>query len=416
MKILFVVPYVPDLIRVRPYNLITHLAGRGNEITLVTLYSSEDEKAELAQLKEACAAIHAFPLTRSRSLLNSLLALPSALPLQSVYCWQPAMAAELRQLAGSCRFDVVHVEHLRGARFGLEVLAAQGVQSARERHPLPVVWDSVDCISMLFKQAAHHSKRRFFRWVTRFDLRRTSRYEGRLVNQFDKVLVTSKNDRTALMSLAPLGTPEDQVVVLPNGVDVDYFAPPQQTTAREDATLVISGKMSYHANVTMSLKFVEETMPIIWQRKKDARLVLVGKDPAPELRGLAKNPAIEVTGTVEDIRPYLHRATLAVAPITYGAGIQNKVLEAMACGLPVVTSPQAVSALAVTPGQDLIVANGPEDFANAVVALLDDPALRSRIGQAGRRYVEKQHLWANIAARLEEVYDEVIQGSRLTNE
>ncbi|HMN60001.1 MAG TPA: glycosyltransferase, partial [Anaerolinea sp.] len=134
----------------------------------------------------------------------------------------------------------------------------------------------------------------------------------------------------------------------------------------------------------------------------------VGKDPTAELLSLGKNPAIQVTGTVDDIRPYLHKATLAVTPITYGAGIQNKVLEAMACGLPVVSSPQAVSALGVNPGQDLIVANNPEEFASAVVTLLDDPGLRARIGQAGRRYVEQDHLWVNIAAQLEEVYDEII--------
>ena len=111
--------------------------------------------------------------------------------------------------------------------------------------------------------------------------------------------------------------------------------------------------------------------------------MLVGKDPTPELVNLGKNPAIQVTGTVEDIRPYLHKATMAVTPITYGAGIQNKVLEAMACGLPVVSSPQAVSALTVNPGQDLLVAEDPDEFANAVVSLLDDPGLRSQ-ARAGR--------------------------------
>jgi glycosyltransferase involved in cell wall biosynthesis len=158
----------------------------------------------------------------------------------------------------------------------------------------------------------------------------------------------------------------------------------------------------------MSLNFVQETLPIIWARRPDVKLVLVGKDPAPELIDLGKNPSIQITGTVDDIRPYLHRATMAVTPITYGAGIQNKVLEAMACGLPVVSSPQAVSALAVKPGQDLIVAKDPEEFANAVVNLLDDPGLRSRLGQAGRCYVEQDHLWVRIAAQLEEVYNEVI--------
>jgi glycosyltransferase involved in cell wall biosynthesis len=311
-------------------------------------------------------------------------------------------------LQGSERFDVVHIEHLRGAKYGLDLknrALTKAVHGKKARPP--IVWDSVDCISMLFKQASGQSKKRINRWITRFELSRTGSYEGRLVNQFERVLVTSRNDRDALMNLAPAGTAQNQIRVLPNGVDSDYFLPPNGSVEKEPATLVISGKMSYHANVTMSMNFVNETLPIIWSRRPDVKLVLVGKDPTQELMDLGKNPAIRVTGTVDDIRPYLHQATVAVTPITYGAGIQNKVLEAMACGLPVVSSPQAVSALQVKPGEDLIVARDPEEFATAVISLLDDPGLRSRLGKAGRRYVEQDHLWVKIAAQLEEVYNEV---------
>jgi sugar transferase (PEP-CTERM/EpsH1 system associated) len=417
VKILFVVPYVPNLIRVRPFNLIVYLAALGHEITLATLFSSEEEKGDLECLRKYCKAIYAFELTRAESLTNSLLAVPSSLPLQSVFCWQPELAKcilELTKQPGS--FDVVHIEHLRGVKYGLALKARKStLNHGNKPSSLPIVWDSVDCISMLFSQAAGQSKKRLSRWLTRFELTRTGRYEGWLVNQFNRVLVTSKNDRNALMKLASEGTSDSQIKVLPNGVDVNYFNPPNNEITKDLASLVISGKMSYHANVTMSLKFIEETMPIIWSQRPDVKLVLVGKDPAPELRELARNPSIEVTGTVKDIRPYLYKATVAVTPITYGAGIQNKVLEAMACGLPVVSSPQAVSALEVKPGEDLIVANGSEEFANAVVALLDDSILRSKLGKAGRKYVEKQHLWVNIAAQLEEVYHEAIKNSRDSN-
>ncbi len=410
MKILFVVPYVPNLIRVRPYNLLVHLAARGHEITLATLYSSETEQEDLARLREICAEVHAYPLPRWRSLYNSLTALPTGDPLQSVYCWQPELAKRLDSLLGGSKaFDIVHIEHLRGAKYGLDIKKrtpdiAWQAPAARP----PIVWDSVDCISMLFKQASGQSKKRINRWITRFDLGRTERYEGWLVNQFERVLVTSKNDRDALLKLAPKSTPQNQIRVLPNGVDLNYFQPANGGMVKDPATLVISGKMSYHANVTMSMNFVHETLPIIWSRRPDVKLVLVGKDPTQELVDLGKNPAIRVTGTVADIRPYLHQATVAVTPITYGAGIQNKVLEAMACGLPVVSSPQAVSALAVKPGEDLLVAGDPQAFADAVINLLENPGLQTRLGQAGRRYVEQDHLWVRIAAQLEEVYNEII--------
>jgi glycosyltransferase involved in cell wall biosynthesis len=136
-------------------------------------------------------------------------------------------------------------------------------------------------------------------------------------------------------------------------------------------------------------------------------LWIVGKDPPKEILALAGNPAVTVTGTVADIRPYLQQASAAVAPLTYGAGIQNKVLEAMASATPVVVSPLAVAALAAQAGQDILVAKDSEDFAQGVLNLLSNPAYRRQVGEAGRRYVETYHQWDAIAGQLEGVYDEV---------
>lgn len=411
MNILFIVPYVPNLIRVRPYNLIRYLAERGHAVTLLTLYSTPDEQNDLEKLRGICRDIHAFPLPRWRSMVNSLFALPSGVPLQSVYCWQPELSQLARALwSADGHYDVVHIEHLRGARYGLDLQAFGRALAARDgsqRRP-PVVWDSVDCISLLFKQAAERSKRLISRWMTQFELGRTRRYEGWLAGQFPRVLVTSRHDRDGLLEVMPQGASGDHIRVLPNGVDLAYYTPSWAQQEKERATLVISGKMSYHANVTMALNFAENILPLIWSKRPDVKLMLVGKDPTPALRALAKNPSIQVTGTVDDIRPYLHRATLAVTPIMYGAGIQNKVLEAMACGLPVVSTAKAVSALNVAPGSDLMVADSPEEMSNAVLRLLDEPELRAQMGQAGRKYVEQHHQWSCIAARLEEVYHEVI--------
>jgi len=411
LKILFIVPYIPNLIRVRPYNLLVNLAKLGHVITLATLYSSPEERADLKRLEPFVKEVISEPLPRWRSLVNSLMAVPSTVPLQSVYCWQPRLAQRLRSAAqNSPGFDVVHVEHLRGAKYGLDLLDLNTqVKGADRGQRVPVVWDSVDCISLLFELAATRSNKRFSRWVSRFDLPRTRRYEGWLVSQFERVLVTSRNDREAFCKLAAGDTPADKLQVLPNGVDLDYFSPAPAGLAKEPATLVISGKMSYHANVTMVLNFVGNIFPIIQSRRPDVKLVLVGKDPTPEIRALTHNPAIRVTGTVADLRPYLQQAAIAVSPIVYGVGIQNKVLEAMACGVPVVSSPQAVSALAVVPDRDLKVADGAEAFSDAICDLLENREMRENIGKAGRSYVEAQHSWAKITAQLEEIYNEAIR-------
>jgi polysaccharide biosynthesis protein PslH len=405
VKILFAVPYVPNLIRVRPYNLIRFLAAAGHEVTVLTLWSNEAEREDATALAAHCRRVIALPLPRRQSLWNCLLALPQRAPLQSAYCWQPALARELVALtgvtaAGQRPFDVVHVEHLRGARYGLYY-----------RHQLPggapVVWDSVDCITHLFRQAASHSKSRIGRWLARLEVGNTARYEGRLAGHFDHVLVTSPADRSALEQLAGAyrngAGPDSRLSVLPNGVDLDYFRP-GEPAHREAATVVISGKMSYHANVTMVLHFLEEVMPRVWAQQPEVRLNIVGKDPPRLLRAAARRSNVTLTGAVADMRPYLQQATVAVAPILYGAGIQNKVLEAMACATPVVASPQAAAALQAVPDRDLVVAREAEAMAQAVLSLLSAPELAYEYGWNGRCYVEKNHDWAHVAHQLGDAY------------
>ena len=413
MNVLFVVPYVPDLIRVRPYNLIRHLSDRGHRVTVMTLWTNEQERDSLRQLGEYCDHVWAVYLPGWRSFWNSLIALPSRTPLQSVYCWHPALARMVVELSsrrnGRPGFDVIHIEHLRGARYGVQ-LKSNHLDSNSE---IPVIWDSVDSISALFRQAIIYSKSAFGRWLTRLELGRTESYEGWLISQFDRVLVTSSADKRALLAQVDSEQKQDKITILRNGVDLNYFTPDDHIP-RESATLVVSGKMSYHANVTMSLHLVNQIMPRVWSVRDDVRVIIVGKDPPRSIRSLAQDPRITVTGTVKDIRSYLQRATLATAPLTYGTGVQNKVLEAMACATPVVATPQAVSALDVRPGEELMVARNSTEFAQAILELLNDPLRGRKIGQDGRSYVEKHHQWREIVVQLEEIYQQAINSKRRT--
>ena len=408
MKILFVSPYVPNEIRVRPYNWIRHLAMRGHRITLLTVCTSDEDRQVLADLDQYCEQIKQVTLPTWRSMINCLKALPSEEPLQAVYSWDSKLAEGLFELAtssnGSGNYDVVHIEHLRAARYGIDLIKRGGLNKS----PLPIVWDSVDSISLLFRQAMVQSKRYLSREITRFELRRTEKYEGFLVGKFDRVLVTSENDKQALMALSQSEIEESKVVVLPNGVDLGYFTP-GEISGREKKTIVLSGKMSYHANESMVVDFMEEILPHVWSRFPDVKVWIVGKDPPSKIKSYAQNPRVTVTGTVADIRSYLNTATISASPINYGVGIQNKVLEAMACGTPVVASKHAVSALSVEDGKEIIVAGGPIDFAEKLNSLLDDPDKREKIGKAGRRFVEEKHDWANGAAHLEELYEQAVR-------
>jgi glycosyltransferase involved in cell wall biosynthesis len=214
-------------------------------------------------------------------------------------------------------------------------------------------------------------------------------------------------------------------LVLPNGVDLNYFQP--LDVPRDSATIVLTGKMSYHANVAAALYLGREIMPRVWAQRPDVKLYIVGKDPPREITNLKpvlsgaegseignRKSEIVVTGYVPDIRPYLAQATVAVCSVPYSAGIQNKVLEAMAMGIPVVATPQSCAALGATNGENVLIAKEPEGFAQLVLELLRDEGLRERMGRNGRKYVEEHHDWRGVAERLEETYQDVLERRKWT--
>jgi sugar transferase (PEP-CTERM/EpsH1 system associated) len=386
--------------------LVRNLVAGGHQVILGTLWTDERELKNLTEMKEICERVVAFRLQKLRSLSNCSLALPTKKPLQYVYCWEPGLERDLENiiLQYQSGIDVIHVEHLRGAAYGSKLQPFL----RRNNLSIPIVWDSVDSISHLFRQSAQKSKQAFKRWVTQFELTRTEYYESLLANKFEHVLVTSAVDRNHFLSLrdGDQVNLEDHISILPNGVDLTYFHP-LENNAREKDTLVVSGKMSYHANISMTLFLVKEIMPLVWEKRPEVKLWIVGKDPAKEIVKLANNPLITVTGMVPDLGTYLRQATVAVAPIVYGTGIQNKVLEAMACGTPVVTSPQALNALEAVAGRDLEQATTPVEYAEKILNLLAMPGYRHELGNSGRVYVENHHRWSVIVERLIKIYQEI---------
>lgn len=398
MRIAYIVPYVPNQIRTRSYNLISHLSKLGHEVDVFTVGSDDTDRRDAEALKSRCAKVvyHHQPLWRS--LANSVRVSFTGRPLQSVYSWQPKLAQYLVQLftaSNGSKYHIVHVEHLRGSQYGILL---------KSKFPnRTIVWDSVDCISHLFQQASAQSTDAFGKLITRFELQRTRTMEGQLLAQFDHVLVTSRADRKALLALAQEGTRPAPISVLSNGVDQEFFRP-NVDIKRDSDTLVFSGKMSYHANISMARYLVKDIMPRIWKKRPTTRLYIVGKDPSPAIQDLGKHPLITVTGTVDDIRPFLWRATVAVVPLLYGAGIQNKVLEAMATCTPVVTTLRALSALQVEVGKELLAADDSDGFASAVLQLIEDQNTQREIGSAGELYVKTHHSWALIASELVNIY------------
>ena len=400
MRVLFVAPYVPSRIRVRSYHLLLGLAQRGHTVSLVAPARGQADMEALAALRPFCEQIVAVPQGPATSLLAYLRAARGPLPLQAAHTLSAAMLAALRHTLQR-PFDLLHVEHLRAAEPVLATAAALGGAP-------PLVYDSVDCISLLFERALRASPSLSTRALALLELARTRRYEVRCLEHFQQVLATSSEDARALeilgscygrRALAP-------VAVVPNGVDLAHFAPAGESG--EPATVLLSGKMSYHANQAAARFLLRRIMPLVWRARPTTRVLIVGAHPPAWLRAYA-DPRVMVTGYVPAMPAMMARATLAVCPLLYGVGVQNKVLEAMAMGKPVVASRQASVALAAQPGAELLVAESAEEFATALLALLADPARRRALGAGGRCYVEREHSWEASVARLERRYAAALQ-------
>lgn len=401
-SVLMIMPYVPSRIRVRSYHLLLGLAQRGHAITLVCPVYSPGEDLDLDALRPLCVEVVAVPQSRQDTLAHYALAIPTRLPLQAAHCLGAPMVSAVRAALRRREYDLVHVEHLRGAEIVRVALAGVG---------LPLVFDSVDCISLLFERVLRRGGSVAVRAVALLDLARTRRYEADCLASFQQILTTSPEDRWALQTLASQFGYEDTapIEVIPNGVDLAYFAPGD--TPPEPATVIFSGKLSYHANEAAALYLLRQIMPIVWRQRSEVHVLIAGANPPPAVRALAANPRVTVTGYLPDLRKAMARATLAASPIRYGVGIQNKVLEALAMGLPVVASPQATVALNARRGRDLLVASTAEEFASAILGLLDDPVRRAMLGSSGRRYVEQHHSWEVALDGLERCYAAAVRGS-----
>jgi glycosyltransferase involved in cell wall biosynthesis len=350
------------------------------------------ELADAEALAPYCERLEAVRVPLGRSLWSCFAGLAGSAPLQARFCLAPRMAAHIqRALSATARYDVLHVEHLRAALYGLDVSG------------LPKVYDAVDCMSSLQAHTAGEGPTVASRLIARAELGRTRRFERALVSRFDRILVTAAKERAALLALADAGA-GPRVRVLPHGIDLSYFMP--TATPRDRATLIFVGRMSYHANFAAARLLITALLPRLWQRRPETRLLIVGDRPPEALRALAARCSgrVEVTGYVADVRPYLARAALAVVPMPYAVGIQNKVLEAMAMTTPVVATPAAAGALAAVAGEHLLVAADLDGLAAAVERLLDDPGLASRLGDAGRRFVAAHHDWEAVGGELEDIY------------
>ncbi len=388
----------------RAYGVIRSLA-REHDVTILTQVTSQQELHDKEALERQGHRVVTVAGSKLRALRQCAVALLGTEPLQVAYARSSLFLRQAQALCAQQHFDVIHVEHLRGI--------ASMRPLARD---YPLVWDAVDCITRLWEQAAIAGPDLALRKVAFLEQKRTARYEGRLIQDLPHITAISEADGEALLrSACPLSQTvaendlRQKITIVPNGIDLDYFC--VQPSEYRTYNLVFSGKMSYHANVAAVHYLYREIMPLVWRVQPAATLTIVGSRPPKSIQRLAADSRVEVTGFVEDIRPYIRHAHVVVCPTVYSVGQQNKALEAMALAAPVVLSAQSAASLQTRAGTDLLIAHTAREFADHVLHLFDDENLRESLGNNGRQYVERSHNWPVITERLVALYRQVAGNS-----
>jgi glycosyltransferase involved in cell wall biosynthesis len=294
----------------------------------------------------------------------------------------------------------VHLEGLEMTPY-LSAVRAQ-VPQAR------VIYDAHNAEHLLQRRAFQADARRWQRWPAAvyswLQVPRLARLEAAVCRSVDAVVCVSREDGAALQALVPVLSP----TLVPNGIDLADYAeaglcPAEMAAPAED--LVFTGKMDYRPNIDAALWFADEILPRVRAARPAARFLVVGQKPPPALLRQHGRGGVVVTGAVEEARPYIGHAAVYVAPLRMGGGTRFKLLEAMALARPVVSTTLGAEGFAVQSGRELLLADSPAGFADAVIASLVQPARAAALGRAGREFVRASYDWSLLVPRLEALYD-----------
>ncbi len=401
MNLLFLTPappFPPDQgTSIRNWGIISSLAKQ-HRISLLTFANRSDRIAP--ELNDCCATVISVSNPRARTPAHRLAtALCSPRADLADRLTSPEFTYQLKSLLQSESFDAVHVE-------GLELAPhLQQIANKRWHTPTPlIIYDAHNAETVIQYRAFQTDRLQVSRWpaalYSRLQLPRLARLERQISAQADVVLCVSEEDCSALRRLLPGLQP----VLVPNGISLNEYPETVKPAGLPSPALVFSGKLDYRPNVDAVLWFAQEILPLVRKIHPEATFVVVGKKAVPVVGRLAEDPAITLTGQVPDVRPLIAAATVFVAPLRMGGGTRFKILEAMALRRPIVSTTIGAEGFPIADGRELLLADTPSEQARAVCSLLEDAPTRTRLGAAGRSFVEANYQWSAIMPRLEEVY------------
>ncbi len=394
MKILYVChrfPFPPKRGgKIRPFNMIRHLAQR-HEVTVASLARSESEARDGQGIAPHCHRFEVVTVNNTVQALRMVARLPTLRPSSFGYFYSAELAAQIRRLVSAERFDLIFVHCSSVAPYLSDV-----------EGPFKIL-DFGDMDSQKWLEYAHYKA---FPLSAGYWLegRKLEREEKRLARKFNLCTATTRAEWETLESYGT-GTPTDW---FPNGVDSKAFSPGDEPY--DPDTISFIGRMDYYPNQECMFDFCANTLPLLKSRRPNIKLIIVGADPSPAIRKLGEIPGVTVTGSVPEVQPYVRKSALMVAPLNIARGTQNKILEAMAMGVPVVTSGTAAGGVDALDREHFLVANSPAEYAAAILRIIEDPTERSRLALAGRARMLSHHAWDSSMRRLDGIIERGMAG------
>jgi glycosyltransferase involved in cell wall biosynthesis len=353
------------------------------DVDVVCLHEGEEEKDSVKGLLGYVNAVKCFSFPKYRYLWNAFrYAAVHRGPLQVGYYWFPQVQEYIDSVY--TKYDLIFCFHIRMTEYVKDL-------------PVRKMVDLVDSISMNYERALNGAIGPFWKSIYSYEQPKVLRYEKEIALRFDGTLIIAEKDKEYLTGH---GAEASALTVIPNGTDVG-LSEPGGPLPEEDIDVMFLGNMETQSNQAAALFFADAVMPIIMKKfHRPLSYYIVGKNPGKEIREIHNGSTVVVTGSVDDPKEYIRRSKIVVAPMLFGAGVQNKILEAMALGKPVVTTSIGAGGIHGEDGVHYRVADSPEAFAHAVLDLLEDADARRTIGEQSKNFIDATYRWSRVDAML----------------
>jgi polysaccharide biosynthesis protein PslH len=386
LKILIITPRIPyppyrgDKLKI--FN-ISRILAKNNSVHILTFYRNDKDKELIKPIVELGIKVSLVKLTLIGSFINALIAMFQQVPFQVAWYKSKKMQSTIDQYLEIENFNVIYYHLIRTAQF---------LTSREKRKHLNII-DFTDAVSLYLSRMLKQEKNLFKKFFIKSELKRINKYEN-IAEKFDALFICSEIDRKFLINK---GLKQD-IQILNNGIDTDYFFSEKKDYDKK--RIIFTGNMPYYANSDAAIYFTKEILPLIIKQDPEVKFYIVGQHPPFIIRKLASDNII-ITGYVKDIKGEYLKSAVNVAPMRFGAGTLNKVLESIAIGVPVVATSISMLGLPKELTKFVFIADSPQQFADTVLEIIHNPSIRNELMKEGQEIIRRALSWNNIVSDFE---------------